>query len=673
MALVVSILLLPVLLALCGFAPGFYLLRRLRWRPMEKLCGSVGLSLALIYLASWIIFCLGPSDGRIHPLPYAAVTLACAILAVAARKDAARLWHAPAVRRAVYGYAFLFAWTLAMLAGIRTYSGASWTSDWLEHFQRSLYFLYRFPASTGIMGHYALPARPPMMNVVAAFFLAQTGDRFENLQVIFAFLNLLPFLACCQLLPRLAGRRRARVLPLVVLFALNPVVMEAATYTWTKAFAAFYILLAVHFYLAAWRRQDSPRMAAAFLALAAATLVHYSAGPYVVFFTLHYLLVVFRRRPAKWREVAAIAALCGLFLATWFGWSIHTFGAHQTFASHTSVTTSQQYAGHNLEKIAGNLADTIVPAALRDPGLLDAFQQPNRLGKLRDDFFISYQTNLLLMIGLAGGLVAAWMYWRALRTPRTPAPIRWFWAVMIPFCFVLGVASTGERDYFGLAHLTLLPIAFLGLTLVAGAMLSRRLLAAVVLCGCALDFASGVWLQVQIEGMENTPSQTLFRGVEFRGAGASVGAPGPDSLSQSAWTNWFQKHEYQMAGQWLAAMLERGSRDAGFAARARSVTATLAAWKDEDRLLWHGWFSRHGGGVTYLGDHFGESGGAAVEWLLVAGMLGMMAAMIRELQRQGPRAAPARGPALPPAVPAPRERVPARNPGKRPVAGGRTR
>ena len=102
MALVVSILLLPVLLALCGFAPGFYLLRRLRWSPMEKLCGSVGLSLALLYLASWLVFWLGPSDGRIHPLPYAAVTLACAVLAAAARKDAARLWHAPAVRRGLW-------------------------------------------------------------------------------------------------------------------------------------------------------------------------------------------------------------------------------------------------------------------------------------------------------------------------------------------------------------------------------------------------------------------------------------------------------------------------------------------------------------------------------------------------------------------------------------------
>src|SRR5215469_13394555 len=166
----VSVVALLALVPLCAFAPGFYLVRRLRWKPVEKLCGAVGLSLALIYLASFVIFWMGPADGQVQPLPYAAVTLLCLILAVASRKDAACLWRAPAVRRAVYGYGFLAAWTFVMLAAIRNYSGASWASDWLEHFQRSLYFLYRFPVSTGIMNHYTLAARPPLMNLVAAFF-----------------------------------------------------------------------------------------------------------------------------------------------------------------------------------------------------------------------------------------------------------------------------------------------------------------------------------------------------------------------------------------------------------------------------------------------------------------------------------------------------------------------
>jgi len=51
------------LLAICCFTPGFYFVRRLRWSPLEKLCGSVGLSLILLYLAAWAIYCARPPGG----------------------------------------------------------------------------------------------------------------------------------------------------------------------------------------------------------------------------------------------------------------------------------------------------------------------------------------------------------------------------------------------------------------------------------------------------------------------------------------------------------------------------------------------------------------------------------------------------------------------------------
>ena len=137
------------------------------------------------------------------------------------------------------------------------------------------------------------------------------------------------------------------LLPLVGLFAMNPAVMQNATYTWTKLLTAFFVILALSLYLSAWRKRDSIRMTAAFVALAAGLLVHYSAGPYVVFFAVHYLLVVFRTRPAKWKELAAIAVASGLLLFTWFGWSIATYGSKPTFASNTSITASQQYEGSN--------------------------------------------------------------------------------------------------------------------------------------------------------------------------------------------------------------------------------------------------------------------------------------------------------------------------------------
>src|ERR1035437_4061258 len=56
LVLLLQLLLTLTLLAVCSFAPGFLLVRRLRWSGLEKLCGSVALSLVLLWLACWGIY-----------------------------------------------------------------------------------------------------------------------------------------------------------------------------------------------------------------------------------------------------------------------------------------------------------------------------------------------------------------------------------------------------------------------------------------------------------------------------------------------------------------------------------------------------------------------------------------------------------------------------------------
>src|SRR5438309_1133585 len=46
--LLLEILLTLVLLVVCCFAPGFYFVRRFAWSGLEKLCGSIALSLTLV-------------------------------------------------------------------------------------------------------------------------------------------------------------------------------------------------------------------------------------------------------------------------------------------------------------------------------------------------------------------------------------------------------------------------------------------------------------------------------------------------------------------------------------------------------------------------------------------------------------------------------------------------
>jgi hypothetical protein len=244
--------------------------------------------------------------------------------------------------------------------------------------------------------------------------------------------------------------------------------------------------------------------------------VHYSAGSYCAFVGAHYLWRFFHQPRRDWKSLALLAAPCVVLLATWFGWSLAHYGAGQTLASNTTVTSSRKYAGSNVVKIAANVWDSLVPVVLRDPSPLDANQQQSTAGLVRDDSFMVYQHNLILGMGVVGGPLAVWLFVSGFRRRKAPAPVpktrirgqavkrppaalaprrlpEWpFWRLMVPFCVLVGIAVVGERDPVGVAHLTLLALQMLGLTLLAARFRSLSRTAALVLvAGCVFDFPSG--------------------------------------------------------------------------------------------------------------------------------------------------------------------------------------
>ena len=620
-----QLLLTLILLVVCSFAPGFLVLRRLRWSGMEKLCGSVALSLVLLWLAAWAIYIFAA------PAAFFGLAAACGVAGIVVARDAWRLFRGLRVRRTLAAYGLLLAWTLLVLAVIRNYSGALWSGDWLEHFQRTLFFLHHFAKDTPIYGEYLLPARPPMMNVLAAFFLGVTQDRFEIFQFVFTFLNLLVFLPCCLAVPLLVRVRKVSLLPLVGIFAMNPAVMQNATYTWTKLLTAFFVILAVCLYLSGWRKRDSVRLTAAFVALAAGLLVHYSAGPYCVFFALHYLLVVFRGRTARWKELAAIAIACGLLLFTWFGWSMATYGVKSTFASNTSVTAAKQIEGSNLAKIAGNVFDSIVPRISYDPALVHLFDQPYAPAVVRDNVFLLYQTNLIVSMGLFGGPLVVWSVIAAFRGGKGLGGERNFWLMLIGFSLLIGLAVVGERDYFGVAHLTLVPMELLGITLLAGRFVSRRRIALLIVAGCAIDFSLGVFFHARVQHLDNTAEHTYFTGLSYGSGQFLIGAPGPDSLNMAAWRNWMAKHHIVLCEKWLGLGEAYRRGDPAVEAAKVDLRAGIAERLEEDGAIWRGWYRRNGGEFELMGDHFG--GGDATSVVLALAALGLLWTMARQAPR----------------------------------------
>src|SRR5215211_739426 len=161
-----------LLFAVYSVGPGLFFVRRLRLSPSEKLVTAVGVSYFLVYLGSFGILILAghrmtdrPDVQRALHRGLAAV---CLLLTLASIRDLLRLLNHGAVRRMLAAYGLFLVWGVVLLAMIRSYGGGTWSADWLEHYQRTLFFEGELPRNYQFIDKFSLPARPPLMNAVAA-------------------------------------------------------------------------------------------------------------------------------------------------------------------------------------------------------------------------------------------------------------------------------------------------------------------------------------------------------------------------------------------------------------------------------------------------------------------------------------------------------------------------
>ena len=82
------------------------MVRRLRWSGMEKLCGSIAVSLVLPWLAARGIYIFAQTAA------YFGLAAVCGLAGIAVARDAWRLFRGVRVRRALAGYGLRLAWTL---------------------------------------------------------------------------------------------------------------------------------------------------------------------------------------------------------------------------------------------------------------------------------------------------------------------------------------------------------------------------------------------------------------------------------------------------------------------------------------------------------------------------------------------------------------------------------
>lgn len=466
-----------------------------QWSPLERLCVAVAAALTVTSLFAFGVYLTDASLLWYWALPAAAVALATL------RWRATVAFFAEAeIQRAVGLWLLLALWSLGLQSLIVSYSGGGWAGDCWEHYDRARFFLEHWPRDVRFLGKYWLPARPPLANLATSAFLALTETSFARYQIFTTLLSTLVFLPSLLWFHRFRtpGGRATLVL---LLFLVSPLFAVNVTFPATKLVATAFVLTGLALLHRNSPDADAPcARYAGWLALAAGLLAHYSAGPWLVAAAV--AVSVERRGELKtrkfWREQAVTAALCGLLLAPWFGWSLATYGWRGTVATNSTVVGAahESVAGEGA-MIARNVRNTIVPHFLRHFDK-SALAQTNRLGAIRDYFFNLYQVNLFFEFGSIGGLLLLALIAHRAGEGRIADQV--FWWALLTVAVSLGIAVNSQPDDWGQAQICLKPLALLGLTfLAASAPKFSPVLRVLFIGGLIADFLLGVVLQFGLQ------------------------------------------------------------------------------------------------------------------------------------------------------------------------------
>lgn len=500
--------LIPILFAvlLIGLAAPFF-----HWgkgmKPLERWCFGISGAVFLVYLIFGLFYVLKIPWGALWWVVGIAV-----LLLVVFRRSLYDLLSDSVIRVSLFCYGFVVVWCLLFLSFIMCYHGGGWFGDWMEHYERSLFFLDYMDPDTPITEIYHFTARPPLANMFNALFMALLGRDFFAFQIINCLASTLVFWPLALLLTLLDLKNssfRNGCFILTGLLLLNPMFMQNVTYAWTKLLASFYILGAFYCFMRAWKESGAGFAFYfwGFLSLAIGLLVHYSVGTYVLVCVLFY----FWANRSRWlrvrflKEVSCIGLLCCAVLLTWFGWAFARYGVETTLTSNTTYTDSARLTvTDNLVKIGNNIACTVVPHPILSlmgktggeiEGSLPAVQT-------RDYFFNIYQTNLIFGIGsfTLFGLAFGFRKWLGAFSPEPFYKENWFWWVVLTY--VIGIATHGTHSFWGLIHISSQPLVYLALVMLAGVLYrySRGLIVLLGIC-LAVDLYFGVFIHFNLQNL----------------------------------------------------------------------------------------------------------------------------------------------------------------------------
>jgi hypothetical protein len=419
---------------------------------------------------------------------------------------------------------------LCIQALLPNYRGSSWYYDWCMHYEEALVFVGDRPIDDTWANGYTLASRTPMFNLTTAFIMALAGHDFAVFQTASVLTNIAFVSAVYLLLRDLFGKRAGRLA--LLLAPLNLWMLHDAWYTWPKMLAAYFVLLALHFYIQSVRlRATDPRKASqAFLYFGISGVLgfmtHQVSLVYILPLLLHAAVLAWKDRVARPRlaELAALALAIALLVLPWYGWLAATLGT-DAIAHSTPATLGDERARFRPLDAVGwmsfNTAFSVIPAGLIGPFFTDwpaDIGIPNDLDELRrglrhvrlrvpdplDLYWGATELYFSLLTGALTVSLLAFLGWRAWRRGCERSPVdsrpladrRIRWATWL----FLGLGTAGAaflhpgKIWWGIAHSAAFPTAIVLVALGWGVLSRANPRVGLLVCiGMVIEFLAMFW------------------------------------------------------------------------------------------------------------------------------------------------------------------------------------
>ena len=415
-----------------------------------------GLSTVLVFLFlfvfGWLRYLAGLSAWFNVLLPLAAIGL---LLAGRRRGRLDSADRSP-FKLAALAYMLTYIYGLLLAAQIGFPSGGGWSYDWQEHYLRAIYFLMNSRDYGFQFFIWSVPARPPVINIVAGHFLPLSGLDYAHYHAVTLALGSLTIPVALLLARRHASSSGPTVALVILALLLNPAFVQHLTYSWTRLPVALVTALGCYFYVLGLRDNSARYAITALGCLCLAVLGHYSAAPFALVLGLHFAFGCLRSDGLSGIKPLAIAAALILLLAApWFAWSITHYGLGATLSATSTVgENADKTTLEILNQIFRNVYYTLVPFFIDGRHALG-----DSLGQVRDYFFFLFQSNLLFMPGSATLLVGI-LTLRQRFKAKTPEVRPWLVAVYLFLVIAFLSIATNDNAYStGVAHISFLPVS----------------------------------------------------------------------------------------------------------------------------------------------------------------------------------------------------------------------